>query len=144
MSSWLAEARSGQAELLAPNKLLYREVFDGVKADLFFEYTKAAFSQDVVLRAALPDPVAFGLTGDRVRLEVVTEFLEAPTPVKDRVVVWEEKDPVRAAQMSESRLTDDRLDFGDYQMGPAKRSAWLTPSRNHPSGRRCPCSSVGR
>ncbi|HRZ58341.1 MAG TPA: hypothetical protein P5525_23115, partial [Candidatus Paceibacterota bacterium] len=113
---WIARTRSAHAELAAPNKLVYRDAFDGVKVDLLFEYTKASFAQDVVLRTRLPDPAQWGLESDRLRLEIVTEFLTAPEPRIDRVQVWRESDPIRAARMREPALTHDRLEFGAYRM----------------------------
>lgn len=113
---WIARTRSAHAELAGPNTLVYRDAFDGVKADLLFEYAKASFAQDVVLRTQLPDPALWGLSSDRLRIEIVTEFLTAPEPRIDRVQVWRESDPIRAAGMREPALTHDRIEFGAYRM----------------------------
>lgn len=123
-SVWLAELQSCQLELLAPNRVVYRGALAGeVQADVVFEYRQGSFSQEVVVRSRLPDPGAFGLDPDHTRVEVVTEFLEAPEPVKERVIVDAEPDPVVRATLVEPDWTDDRLEFGAYWMGPGRAFA---------------------
>jgi hypothetical protein len=93
---WLDEA-TGQRQLLAgvkpsaplelvpPNWLVARDAFDGVAADVVLEWRHDRFSQNVVLRE-LPWPPE-GFAPGTTRLVVVTEFLETPEPVLQRVTV---------------------------------------------------------
>jgi hypothetical protein len=113
---WVAEAQSSQAELLAPNRVVYRNAFGGLNADVLYEYRKGSFSQDVVLRATrLPAPAEVGVEGATVLLEVVTEFLEAPPPRQER----------RTVQLGGGlQVVDDVLDFGQYQVPPGT-AFWL-------------------
>jgi len=121
-----AEVQPAQAELVGPNKLAYRDAFTEVRADLVYEYRRDRFAQDVVIRAPLPGPEQFGLDPGTTRLELVTEFLEAPDPVKEPYVVKGEEDPARRAQMVEPELVDETLVFGSYRMARG-RALWLEP-----------------
>ncbi|MCZ7641330.1 MAG: hypothetical protein M5U12_37900 [Verrucomicrobia bacterium] len=71
-------------ELVPPNRLVARDAFDGVLADVILEWRHNRFGQSVVLREQplLPeslDPVT-------TRLAVITEFVEAPEPEINRVI----------------------------------------------------------
>jgi hypothetical protein len=116
----LAEPQASRAELLAPNRVIYRDAFDDVDADVVFEYRKGSVSQEVVLRGPLPGPEEFGLEGWSTRLEVLTEWLEAPEPVKERRVIPRAVDQIVRAGMAEPDPVDDRLEFGSYLMGPGR------------------------
>ncbi len=116
----IAELKPSRAELAAPNKLFYSDAFDGVKADLVYEYRRGSVAQEVVLREQLPDPREYGFEPETTRFEVVTEFLEVPKPVVERIVVRAETNPVRRVLMAEPDLTDDRLGFGEYAIGPGR------------------------
>jgi hypothetical protein len=76
----IAEIKDSVGELVGPNQLLYRDAFDGagISADLLYTYRRAGFEQDVLLRQAPPGPEQFGLDPGTTRLEVYTEFIEAP------------------------------------------------------------------
>jgi hypothetical protein len=78
----LAVARDAPGELLPPNRLVYRDAFTGLKADVVYTYRKSGLEQDVILRESPPDPEEFGLRAEATRLEVLTEFFGAPEPVK--------------------------------------------------------------
>ncbi|MCP5521616.1 MAG: exo-alpha-sialidase [Verrucomicrobiales bacterium] len=70
--------KSAPGELLPPDRIVYRDAFDGLKADVVLVWRHNQFLQDVVLRQRprLPE----GWKPDEVRLEVVTEFAECPDP----------------------------------------------------------------
>jgi hypothetical protein len=116
----IAETKASQAELSAPNRLVYPDAFDGVQADLAYEYRRASLAQEVVLRGPLPDPAQFGMNPATTRLEVLTEFFESPVPVIERLVVRAETDPGQRALMHEPDLTDDQLQFTEYAMGAGR------------------------
>lgn len=121
---WLARTQPCRLELAAPNRAIYRGALAGhIEADAVYHYRQGSFSQDVVLRQRLPGPEAWGLDPVRTRLEVVTEFVEAPEPVRHRAVVVPEPDAATRARMVEPDWTDDRLEFGAYWMGPSRAFA---------------------
>lgn len=72
-------------ELLAPTQVVYRDAFDGLKADVLLVWKHRYFSQDVVLREQPPLPAE--LDAASTRLEVVTEFVEAPEPNRTEQMV---------------------------------------------------------
>lgn len=72
-------------ELLPPNRVVYRDAFDGVKADVVLVGRHNYFSHDVVLREQPQLPAE--LDPASTRLEVVTEFVEAPEPRRTEQVV---------------------------------------------------------
>ncbi len=84
----LANPKDCAVEIPDPNQtqVIYRDAFvfndSGLKADAVYTYTKSSFDQSIVLRNQLPSPAAFGLDPDQTLVGVLTEFVEAPTPVK--------------------------------------------------------------
>lgn len=120
------DTASGQAVLIAEttncvgqllpsgNEVLYANAFTDFRADLLYTCTKAGFRQDVILREQPPGPELFGLNPQTTRLQVLTEFVEAPEPVK-QTVGGESMSTNRAAM--EVEPTDTMLDFGTMQMG---------------------------
>ncbi|HVR35942.1 MAG TPA: sialidase family protein, partial [Methylomirabilota bacterium] len=63
-------------ELIPPNRLVYRDAFDGLKADVLLVWKHNYFSQDIVLleQPRLPE----GMNPETTRIEVLTEVVEAP------------------------------------------------------------------
>ncbi len=74
--------RSAPGELLPPDRIVYRDAFDGLRADVVLVWRHNLFSQDVVLREwpRLPE----GLDAAAARLEVLTELVECPEPEMGR------------------------------------------------------------
>jgi hypothetical protein len=79
-----ADLQDSEGELLAPNRVLYRDAFKDVitgtaLASVRFTYTKLGLEQDVILHQRQPpSPALFNLDLDTVRMEIWTEFQEAP------------------------------------------------------------------
>ena len=114
----LAEIKDSTGELTAPNQVTYPDAFDGdCVADVRYTYTKAGFEQDVILRTAPPSPAEWGLNPETTRLEVFTEFIEAPEAKVTSVVLKQEGDAVARQFMKEPDLVDQRLDFGGWSIG---------------------------
>jgi hypothetical protein len=105
-SELLAEIKDSIGELHPPNQIFYRDAFDGILADLRYSYRKGGFVQDVVIRERVSLPAGYGPDS---RLEVWTEFLEAPVPVK--------RERMRAG------MADEGLDFGTMEMSAGKAFA---------------------
>jgi len=101
-STLIAEPHDSIGELHPPNEIVYRRAFDGVAADVLYRNTKASFAQDVVILEQIQLPEGFD--PETTRLEVWTEFLEAPTVSKDTDTRY--------------GATDENLDFGAMQIGP--------------------------
>lgn len=112
----LAELKDCQGFQVTPNQILYPNAFDAVRADLRYTYTKAGFEQDIVLREAPPAPEKYGLNSKTSRLEVWTEFTEAPEPAKISNVL-------NGGAVAEGRaqvFADEELDFGTMKIGAGR------------------------
>jgi hypothetical protein len=102
-SEMIGELKDSAGELHAPNVVIYPEAFDGLKADLRYTYRLGGFEQDVILYENPPLPQGFG---PETRLEVWTEFIEAPAST--------------IRQKARAGMTDDTLDFGAMQTAASK------------------------
>ena len=100
----IGELKDSAGELHAPNVVIYPDAFDGVKADLRYSYQLGGFEQDVILYENPPLPIGFN--PDSTRLEVWTEFIEAPAST--------------IRQKGRADMTDDTLDFGAMQTAASK------------------------
>jgi alpha-tubulin suppressor-like RCC1 family protein len=108
----IAELKHSTGELVGSNQVIYPDAFTDFKADLRYTYTKAGFEQDIVLREQPPSPEAYGLNPETARLQVLTEFFNAPEPVTTK--------PVANRQNS---LGDTTLAFGTMKMIQGKAFA---------------------
>ena len=107
----IAEIKGCQGVILQPNRVLYEDAFTDFKADVMYIYTRGGFEQDVILRQRPPLPEEFGLSSASSVLQVLTEFVSAPTPV------------VRAGVIPSGvgrQMTDQRLDFGSMRIGAGR------------------------
>ena len=122
----LAEVKDCQGELAAPNVVRFADAFDTVPAALLYKNSKAGFDQSVVILANPGSPQDWGFAeGDDVRLEMWTEWFDAPEPVRI---------PVRTSEGLES----EDLDFGAMRMIEG-RAFFL----NHSTVTWEPCSWTG-
>src|SRR6266496_2686337 len=83
-------------ELISPNQVLFPRCFDALDADVRVTYEKDAFHQDVIFhqKLDLDRLAAVGFSLKTARLEVWTEFFEAPEPQVTRTVLESESDPL--------------------------------------------------
>jgi hypothetical protein len=95
------------AALFPPNRLVYQDAFDGVSGDVLYVYAKSGFEQNVVLLERPPTPEQFGLRSETTLLQVWTEFIEAPEPIKREVAL------PPSASSGNAGLIDESLDFAD-------------------------------
>ncbi len=102
----IAEVTNCVGELVASNEVVYVNAFDTVKAAIRYKYTKADFSQDIIICQNPGTPADYGLNPDTTVLEMYSEFFSPPTPT-----VHPESD------------NDQTLNFGQTQMG--RGSAYL-------------------
>ncbi len=116
-------ARDVPGELVPPNQAVYRDAFAAqdpnytVHADVVYTYRMSGTEQDIVFRSMPPDPEVFGFSGKVARLEVLTEFFEAPTPQKTVRLLASVDDPVLRAQLAIPDWEDEHLDFGSFGIG---------------------------
>jgi hypothetical protein len=75
-----------------------------------YTYSLAGFEQDIILREQPPDPAAYGLNAETTRLQVLTEFVEAPSVRK-------------AGQPADGPTGNETLDFGAMRIGRGKAFA---------------------
>lgn len=102
----LAEVQESEGRVVGDNVVLYPNAFTDFVADIRYTYMKAGFEQDVVFRENPPTPEELGLNPKTTRLQVLTEFVESPTPTRFQ----------RAADV----VTDETLGFGAMQIGAGK------------------------
>jgi hypothetical protein len=90
------------------NQVIYEDAFTDVRADVRYTYTKAGFEQDIILRERPPGPEVYGLNPATTRLQVLTEFVQAPTPAKR----------VRTLTRADGQaMVDETLFFGAAYLG---------------------------
>jgi hypothetical protein len=119
-SALIARVRSTPGELASPNRVIYRDAFDGngVCVDVVYTYTDGSFEQDLVLRKRPPSPAVCGMP-ETSCIAVLTEFLEAPTPRKVTGVL-ELDGPAVSGRNPSMSLQDQTLFFGALQIGKGK------------------------
>lgn len=96
---------------------------------MVYTYRKSGLEQNVIPRQAPPDPEDFGMQAKATRLEVLTEFFEAPSP-KVRVLDQLEDLRLRAA-MAGPDWANEELDFGPLRMEQGRALSlgqWLKDS----------------
>lgn len=111
----IAEAQDAEAWLYSPNQILYPNAFQSVSADVRYTYTKAGLEQDIILRQAPPTPEQFGLNPETTRLEVWTEFVQAPPPQRHPRQISS-----AIGDQSVLRLEDEELNFGSMRIGSGR------------------------
>lgn len=102
----LAEVKEREGVLVGDNTVVYPDCFTVVRASARYTYTVTGCEQDVVWETAPPPPEAFGLDPMTTRLQVITEFVEAPAPAK--------------SSQSADGLADEALSFGAMRIGAGK------------------------
>ena len=102
----IAVLTNSVGELIASNQIIYPNAFEGVDADLLYSYKKSGFEQDVIFRSQPSGPGQFGLNPAYTRLQMLTEFLNPPTPVQSP-----------APGSFQDGLQDTTLTFGQMMMG---------------------------
>lgn len=103
-STLIAALKDSVGELHPPNVVLYRDAFEGAAADVRYTYQKGGFVQDVIVLEKIALPQGFDQAS--TRLEVWTEFVNAPAPIKQ--------------EQARTGMTDESLDFGTMQIGAGR------------------------
>src|SRR5439155_17311392 len=79
-SVFISELKDSVGQVVGPNQVVYPDAFQSIKADVRYTVTQSFFEQDVILREQIPSPAEMGMNPKTARLEVWTEFFDAPTP----------------------------------------------------------------
>jgi hypothetical protein len=116
----IATAKDTAGEVIPPNQVIYRDAFDHLQADVLYTYRRTGLEQDVILREQPADPDALGLLREATRLEVLTEFFEAPQPQKRQTILDRVDDPALRAAMAAPDWIDEELDFGPFRIAQGR------------------------
>jgi len=117
--------RDSVARWVGPNELIWPDCFEGLSADLRVIYTPAETHHDVILRER-PDVgllAELGFDPEHLRLEVWTEFFEAPEPERVTTVLRAEPDAGLRKRLAEPDMVDEGLDFGELNLGSGRAFA---------------------
>ncbi|HMJ67106.1 MAG TPA: hypothetical protein VK615_17310, partial [Candidatus Binatia bacterium] len=100
-----------------PNQIIYPNALTGhgVRADVRYTWRKGGLEQDIIVRE-MTTPEAYGLNPARTRLQCWTLFLEAPQPEMESRILSGEQDPAVRQVMAEPDFTDQKLNFGAFQI----------------------------
>jgi hypothetical protein len=115
----IAELKNCQGEIIPPNQIVYRDAFAGLRADVRYTYMRDGFEQDIILREApAGSPADYGLNPETTRLEVFTEFVEAPAGLATTEFLKIEQDPQKRMRMVD--FVDETLHFGALKIGKGR------------------------
>ena len=117
----LASLRDCPAQLLPPNQIVWKGIFDSIDADLRVTYTKAAVETLLILGQRPKPPSFYGLNPATTRLELWHEWHNAPQPEQRQVVLD-----------GALGFVDWMLDFGICRSPVATRSACAETSKSRP------------
>jgi len=107
----IGQVKDSVGELVAPNRILYRDACASLRCDIRYTYTRQGLEQDVILREApAVCPQDYDMNPVTTRLEVWTEWVEAPEPGRSARVLGQ-------AGETSVPLVDEHLDFGAMQIG---------------------------
>ena len=122
----IAVIKDSLGELLPPNQVLYADSFSNVLADVRYTYRKSGMEQDIILRENPPSPKEFGLDPATTRLEIWTEFVEAPAPQVETRLLSQTPYSPSGQRMTEPDLVDEILDFKAMKTGSGTAFALYT------------------
>jgi hypothetical protein len=112
----IAGTKSSIGKIVAKNQLIYADAFDGLKADVRYDFKKAGLGQDVIFREQLPSPADLKMDPATTRVEVWTEFVKPPEA------------KLKGAHKNRSgEEFHNYIDFGNVRIG--KGSAFAVPNQ---------------
>jgi hypothetical protein len=119
----IAALRDCSAELLPPNQIVWKSIFDSIEADVRVTYTKAAIESDLILRQKPRPPGAYeGLNPATTRLELWHEWRGAPSPKQIRIPLAPQS--TAADERQTPQLVDNLMDFGEAVFHPGRAFVW--------------------
>ncbi|MCU0785602.1 MAG: hypothetical protein MUF81_16475, partial [Verrucomicrobia bacterium] len=111
----LAEIKDCAGKVLPPNRVIYEDAFNGIKADVRFTYTRAGVEQDVILRERPPKPETLGLNPATTKLAVLTEFIDPPAATVRKIGT--------ASTSTTGEAEDEEVSFGLMWIGRGRAFA---------------------
>jgi hypothetical protein len=137
----LYDAQSGQSTILAgitnsagmmidSNQVLYEDAFNenGVKASVLCTTERGSLAVDIILTSNLI-PEDYGFPAQTTRLQIFTEYYDAPQPDRIRTALRVETDEQKRLSMASPDLIDETLGFGEFTSGRG-RVYTMTSSTN--------------
>jgi hypothetical protein len=119
-SSLIAEPKDSIGEVVG-NQVIYKDAMNGpFRCDVRYTYTKAGFSQDILLLESPPSPAEYGYPPATTRLEIWTEVLTAPVAAIKTQILRQEADPVVRQAMVMPDFLDQTVDFPSMQIGSGR------------------------
>ncbi len=118
-SIMIAEVKDSIGIVVGANQVIYPDAFDGIKASIRYTYTRAGVEQDILLEEA-PRPANeydAAMNPASSRLEIYTEFVEAPQAAVQVHVRQQETNPQLRQAMAFPDVIDHSLDFGSMHIG---------------------------
>lgn len=105
----IAEVKDCVGEQVAPNVILYRDAFDTVKGAIRYTYTKAGFSQDIILHQNPGSPADWGLDPATTLLVMYTELHGPQLPQQAVTLTATNQGKGTAGFWSDASWARDRL-----------------------------------
>lgn len=99
------------------SKIIYRDAFSNLRADVQYEYTASHVEQNIILRQRPPAPETFGLNPDTTQLEVWTIWPGASKPREQQSRVTLRPG---ASGLAKVTANDSALDFGTMKIARGK------------------------
>ncbi|MES3030936.1 MAG: hypothetical protein V4697_00825 [Patescibacteria group bacterium] len=119
----IAAVKDSTGQILPPNQILYADAFTDLQADVRYTYRRDGFEQDIILREQLPSPAGFGLNPETTRLEVLTEYVNAPEGSVTTKLLRAEENPALRQVMALPDFADQTLHFGAMKIGEGRAFA---------------------
>jgi hypothetical protein len=109
----VVDTADSTVEIIGESEIIYKDVFDHLKASIRFSVSRSGLEQDLLLEQ--PISVEFiesqGLIPEATYLELMTEFFEAPEPVRNPRLLASVTDPVLRQRMASPDWVDENLEF---------------------------------
>jgi hypothetical protein len=119
-SVMIAEIKDSVGKIIEPNLVIYEDCFTDIWADVVYEYRRNGLMQSVILREQPPPPEIYGFDPETTRLEILTEFLQAPQPKVREGLLRRTRDQALREQMVEPDMLNHTLDFGALHIRTGK------------------------
>jgi Bacterial Ig domain len=128
----VAAVRDVTGTLVSSNEIVWADAFVGLQADVRVRNERGQFHQDVLLKEKLSaDALAkLGFDPSTVRLEVWTEFVEAPTPTEQPTGFTTSTNTAPGAALVPPDEADPILEFGSaMEMGAGNAFIEAEPTK---------------
>ena len=107
--------------LVSSNQVVYENAFSGLCADVIYTIGSGSFEQDVLITGRL-DPSEYGFPTDTTRLQIFTEFYQAPQPDRIRRPIRVEQRRSVRDRMARPDFEDEVLGFGEFVLATGRAS----------------------